>query len=69
MGAGGLVEAEAEREGIRNLDATMRIQPGKVVTMDYTLDQETVTIDFNHPLAGKTLVFDVTIVDVKSPRA
>lgn len=42
MGAGGLAAAEAEAgsEGIRNLDATMRIQPGKVVTMDYTLRLE-----------------------------
>jgi FKBP-type peptidyl-prolyl cis-trans isomerase SlyD len=73
VGAGGLAEAEAEAgsEGIRNLDATMRIQPGKVVAMDYTLrlenGEETVTIDFNHPLAGKTLMFDITIVDVKEP--
>jgi FKBP-type peptidyl-prolyl cis-trans isomerase 2 len=33
------------------------------------LDEETVTIDFNHPLAGKTLMFDVTIVDVKEAAA
>jgi len=25
-----------------------------------------VTIDFNHPLAGKTLTFDVEIIDVKA---
>jgi FKBP-type peptidyl-prolyl cis-trans isomerase SlpA len=25
-----------------------------------------VTIDFNHPLAGKTLTFDVEIISVKS---
>jgi len=28
---------------------------------------ETVVLDFNHPLAGKTLIFDVTILDVKPP--
>lgn len=27
--------------------------------------EETVILDFNHPLAGKTLIFDVTILDVK----
>jgi len=28
--------------------------------------EDTVVLDFNHPLAGKTLFFDVTILDVKS---
>jgi FKBP-type peptidyl-prolyl cis-trans isomerase SlyD len=27
--------------------------------------EETVVLDFNHPLAGKTLFFDVTVLDVK----
>jgi FKBP-type peptidyl-prolyl cis-trans isomerase SlpA len=27
---------------------------------------DSVTVDFNHPLAGQTVVFDVEIVDVKS---
>ena len=30
-----------------------------------TIGEENVTLDFNHPLAGKTLVFEVEIVDVK----
>lgn len=29
------------------------------------LDDESVTIDFNHPMAGKTLHFDVTVVSVQ----
>lgn len=28
------------------------------------LNEETVTLDFNHFLAGKTLVFDITVVNV-----
>lgn len=27
--------------------------------------EETVVLNFNHPLAGKTLIFDVTVVDVR----
>ncbi len=27
--------------------------------------EETVTLDFNHPLAGKTLIFDVTVLDIR----
>ena len=29
-------------------------------------DDAQVTIDFNHPLAGKTLTFDVEIIDVQA---
>lgn len=30
------------------------------------MTDDTVTLDFNHPLAGKVLVFDVTVLDVQS---
>jgi len=36
--------------------------PGVVAT----LDDDFVEVDFNHPLAGKTLDFDVEIIDVKA---
>ena len=35
--------------------------PGGVIG----LDEKTATVDFNHPLSGKDLLFDVTILDVE----
>ncbi len=28
-------------------------------------DEETITLDFNHPLAGKTLTFEITVADLR----
>ena len=33
------------------------------------IKDKTVVMDFNHPMAGKTLVFDVKIVDIQPPSA
>jgi len=35
----------------------------------HEIKEKTVVVDFNHPLAGKTLNFDVKIVDIKSAEA
>lgn len=42
-------------------DAAKTELPGIVKAFD----EQRVTIDFNHPLAGKTLAFEVDIIDVK----
>jgi FKBP-type peptidyl-prolyl cis-trans isomerase SlyD len=40
---------------------------GQTITMRvHEIKGNTVVVDFNHPLAGKTLNFDVKVVDVKS---
>jgi FKBP-type peptidyl-prolyl cis-trans isomerase 2 len=28
-------------------------------------DEENITIDMNHPMAGKTLIFDMELVEIK----
>ncbi len=32
-----------------------------------SFDDKSVTVDYNHPLAGKTLVFNITVADVREP--
>ena len=39
--------------------------PGPIVVRE--VREDTVLLDFNHPLAGKTLQFDIEIVSVEPP--
>jgi FKBP-type peptidyl-prolyl cis-trans isomerase SlyD len=60
----GLFPPDVELE--EGLMLTMRDEEGNM--MDATvveLDENEVTLDFNHPLAGETLVFDVKIVGIR----
>jgi FKBP-type peptidyl-prolyl cis-trans isomerase SlyD len=40
-----------------------------MLTVKTVNDNETVTVDLNHPLAGKELHFDVKVVEVREPTA
>jgi peptidylprolyl isomerase len=42
------------------------MQPdGRIMNLTVAdMDEDTVTLDANHPLAGKTLIFDVELVDI-----
>jgi FKBP-type peptidyl-prolyl cis-trans isomerase SlyD len=35
----------------------------------HEVKEKTVVVDFNHPMAGKTLVFDVTVIDIQAAPA
>lgn len=61
-------------------DAAMHIEPGMIVAFSTPGGQEvpgtikevtddTVMVDFNHPLAGFEVTFDVEILDIKSGEA
>ncbi|MCV6604720.1 MAG: FKBP-type peptidyl-prolyl cis-trans isomerase [Porticoccaceae bacterium] len=45
------------------LDANKMEVPGVITAFD----DDTVTVDFNHPLAGRTILFDVHILSVTAP--
>ena len=59
-----------------DFDADIKLQPGVIVGFEMptgeevagavqSLDEDSVDVDFNHPLAGHTIVFDVEIIDVE----
>jgi len=43
--------------------------PFVVKEVEKSLEGDVVVVDFNHPLAGKTLHFDVTVVEVRAATA
>jgi peptidylprolyl isomerase len=43
-----------------------RISPYAPYSINVNPDNTTATLNYNHPLAGRTLVFDITVVDIKS---
>jgi FKBP-type peptidyl-prolyl cis-trans isomerase SlyD len=40
-----------------------------MITVSQVNDNDTVTVDLNHPMAGKQLHFDVNVVEVREPSA
>lgn len=59
-----------------DFDAEMVIEPGLMVSFAdarkselpgviYSVDADEVIVDFNHPLAGRELIFEVEIIDVQ----
>ena len=49
---------------------TLRDEEGRLFDVTVAdLDDDTVTLDFNHPLAGETLYFDVTVIALREPTA
>ncbi len=68
-----VVPRDAFQEGL-DLEPGMPIQvsdgSGRTATAFVAkLDDESVKLDFNHPLAGETLHFDVEVVDVREANA
>jgi FKBP-type peptidyl-prolyl cis-trans isomerase SlyD len=59
-----------QMSGIADLEVGLEIEAqtpdGPRIVCVTGIDEETVTIDANHPLAGETLHFDVAVVEVRS---
>ena len=58
------IPAEALKVGVqlRGQDPSGRVVSPRIAE----IKQDTVVLDFNHPLAGKTLYFDVKVVEIKA---
>jgi len=67
------VPKEAFGDEIDKVDVGMRFQAeteqGPVPVVVTAMDDSMVTVDGNHPLAGKELHFDVTIADIRDASA
>jgi len=71
---------ERSEEGVQQVpveafEGMKNVEPGMTVTADTpdgplnlvitAVDEDTVTVDANHPMAGKSLTFSVTISDIR----
>jgi len=69
------IEDAVQRVPIKHLVKPGKLEVGKIVAVNTSsgykramvtkVGRFNVDVDFNHPLAGKTLIFDVRIVDVR----
>jgi FKBP-type peptidyl-prolyl cis-trans isomerase SlpA len=59
----------------KDFPADIELTPGNIIAFDtqdgeeiagtlLSLDEQTVEVDLNHPLAGRRIIFDVEIIDV-----
>jgi FKBP-type peptidyl-prolyl cis-trans isomerase SlyD len=62
-----MIPAEAQKPGTMLMS---KAQDGSAIPIRvHEVKEKTVVVDFNHPLAGKTLNFDVKIKDIQSAAA
>jgi len=61
------IDGKVDYELVR-IGSTIPMQDGQGHRLNgivKAIESDTVTMDFNHPLAGKTLYFDVKVLDIK----
>ncbi len=60
--------SEFEKAGIEPVK-DMYIMTDSGIAKISEIKEETVSLDFNHPLAGKTLIFEIEIMDVQKEKS
>jgi FKBP-type peptidyl-prolyl cis-trans isomerase SlyD len=78
-GYGERVEGSVQRVPMKHLQGEKKWKPGMIASVQteegmrqvvvVKVGKFMVTVDTNHPLAGRTLVFDVNVVDVRAAEA
>ena len=56
---------QGEEELKEGMQVEVELEQGKSIAVVSKIEDENVTLDLNHPLAGQTLNFDVEITEVK----
>ncbi len=78
-GYGERVEGSVQRVPVKHLQGARKWKPGMIATVDTEQGTRQVTVikmgkfmatvDSNHPFAGKTLTFDLEVVDIRDASA
>ncbi len=78
-GYGERVEGSVQRVPVKHLQGAKKWKPGMIATVDTEQGTRQVTVikmgkfmatvDSNHPFAGKTLTFDLEVVDIRDASA
>jgi len=73
------VEGSVQRVPVKHLQGAKKWQPGMIATVEteqgarqvkvIKMGKFMVTVDSNHPFAGKTLTFDLEVVDIRDATA
>jgi len=56
---------QGEEELVEGMQVEVELEQGKSVAIVTKIEEENVTLDLNHPLAGEALSFDVEITEVR----
>ena len=63
----GKIPPDAQKAGAMLMSKTLEGQ--SIAMRVHEVKEKTIVVDLNHPLAGKTLNFDVKVTDIKAAEA